>query len=155
MLGSCARVSCLLPHVLQIQVENDVSRRRFTGVIPTLRYIWQREGLTGYFKVGRIVGGHGRGGWWVGRGGRRGGRGGRWGGWWGGCGGRRGGWSGWWGRRSSMYLKWVDGISGRRVCMSGTVILTSQVQALSKSWSYPSNPRHTQQHTPQTNHAGT
>ena len=38
--------------------------------------------------------------------------------------------------------------------MSETVILTSQVQALSKSWSYPSNPRDTQQHTPQTNHGG-
>ena len=55
---------CALPHVccllcLQIQVENNVSRRRFTGILPTLRYIWHREGFTGYFKVGGVVGGMG------------------------------------------------------------------------------------------------
>ena len=55
---------CALPHVccllcLQIQVENNVSRRRFTGILPTLRYIWHREGFTGYFKVGEVVGGMG------------------------------------------------------------------------------------------------
>lgn len=57
----CARVLCLLSLALrlQIQVENDVNRRKFTGVVPTLRYIWQHEGFRGYFKVGGVVGGEG------------------------------------------------------------------------------------------------
>ena len=56
----CAQPLCtslMLPLCcLQIQVENDVSRKRFNGVLPTLRYIWHNEGFIGYFKVSKMVG---------------------------------------------------------------------------------------------------
>ena len=41
--------------LIQIQTENEVSRKRFKGIIPSLVKIWREEGFLGYYKVSWIL----------------------------------------------------------------------------------------------------